>query len=169
MHESLTHQLMHHRLLFLLTGLIWLTGLSGCSEEVEPKPATYAQLLTGRESKAWRLTGIQLIEGEGAPVSFNIPSDCVYDDLYVFYANADNAYEIQEGASKCNPDDPDVFFEGDWALVNATATLSFVFPILFAQTVPYTIISLTATTLTVEYYFSEDDFRYRFILSAQNG
>src|SRR5688572_8869964 len=87
-----------------------ILSFSGCSEEVKPNPYTYSQLLTGTTSKSWRLTGIQLIEEGQQPYSFNIPNNCVYDDLYVIYADKDRKFEIKEGASKCDPNDLDVFY-----------------------------------------------------------
>lgn len=149
----------------MLVGL--LCSIGGCTEEVEPKPQTYSQLLTGTSSKSWRLTGIQLIEANAQPVSYNLQNNCVYDDVYVFYADRDRKYEIQEGASKCAPEDPDIYVEDTWSIVNATGTINFYFPVLGADS--YTLKSLTENTLTIEYYVTDLNFSYRFIFTAQKG
>ena len=152
-------------LVVLLTGV--LAGIGGCSEKEEPKPYTYSQLLTGTTSKSWRISGIQLIEANAQPVSFNLPNNCVYDDIYIFYADKDRKFEIQEGASKCSPEDPDILVEDTWSIINATSTINFFFPVLGADS--YTLKSLTETTLTIEYYFPDLNFSYRFIFTAQRG
>jgi hypothetical protein len=144
-----------------------MMGFGGCTEEVKPKPYTYSQLLTGTTSKAWRLTGIQLIEEGQQPFSFNIPNNCVYDDLYVFHADKDRTFEIHEGASKCDPGDPDVFFTDTWSIVNATSTINFLLPLLPSGT--YTLKSLTENSFTMEYYFEQDKYSYRFIFTSQRN
>jgi hypothetical protein len=154
--------------LILFTGLLAIAG--GCSETVEPKPLTYSQLLSGTTSKTWRLTGIQLIEENAPPVSFDLRSildECESDDLYVFYADKDRKFEIQEGATKCAPEDPDLLLEDTWSIVNATATINFFFPVLGADA--YTLKSLTENTFTIEYYIPDLNFSYRFIFTAQRG
>ncbi|MDO1448550.1 hypothetical protein Q0590_19895 [Rhodocytophaga aerolata] len=148
----------------LLAGML---GLGGCTEEVKPTPYTYSQLLTGTTSKSWRLTGIQLIEEGKQPFSFNIPNDCVYDDLYVFHADKDRTFEIKEGASKCDSNDPDVFFTDTWSIVNATSTINFLLPLLPSGT--YTLKNLTENSFTMEYYFEEDNYSYRFIFTSQRN
>ena len=144
------------------------TAFTGCSEEVEPTPATYSQLLTGTSSKSWRLTEIQLLESGKEPVDFDVPNNCIYDDLYVFYAGEGKRFEVQEGASKCDPNDPDVFVENTWSIVNASATITFVFPLFDDQaSIPFTIKRLTERSMTIEYYVPDDNYSYRFTFSAQ--
>jgi hypothetical protein len=144
--------------------------LAGCSEEIEPKPLTYTQLLSGTTSKTWKLTGWQIVESGKDPQNFNIndPSDpdvCLYDDLYVFYADEGRTFELQQGADKCI-EGPDTYFTDTWSLVNATATLNFGIP--FFGVGPYTIRRLTEKSMSVEYYFKEYNFSYRFIFTSQN-
>ncbi len=161
----------HIGLLAAAAGL--LLGTGGCSEEVKPTPITYSQLLTGKESKAWRLTNIRVIDDgeDSGPINVQGAFDpCVADDLYVFYANDIKTFEVQEGNSKCSAGDPDVFVENTWSMVNATATLSFVMPLLTTQfPLPFTVKSLTENTLTVEFYFEDIDLSYRFTFAAQTG
>lgn len=150
-----------------------LLGAGGCSEEVKPTPLTYSQLLTGTESKSWRLTSIRIFDAGEDSGPINVQQNfnpCIADDLYTFYANDIKTFEVREGTSKCNAGDPDVYVENNWSMVNATATLSFVMPLLTTQgALPFTLKSLTENTMTVEFYFEELDLSYRFIFAAQSG
>ncbi|MDQ3536059.1 MAG: hypothetical protein M3421_10585 [Bacteroidota bacterium] len=127
-----------------------------CSERLEPTPQTYSQLLSGTESKTWRLTTIQLIEGKTAPFTFQLPQ-CITDDQYVFYAGDIKLFQVLEGPSKCDPEEEDFFLEDTWSLVNATATLHMVFPLLSDARLPFIIKSLTESSLVIEIYFDEDE------------
>jgi hypothetical protein len=148
--------------------IVFATVLTACSEEVEPTPATYSQLLTGTTSKTWRLTEIQLLESGKEPTNFDVPNNCVYDDVFVFYAGEAKKFEVQEGASKCDPTDPDVFVEDTWSVINASGTINFVFP-LFGGTssIPFILKRLTERSMTVEYYNPDDNYSYRFTFTAQ--
>ena len=155
-------------LLQLISCVALMPVLTSCSEEVEPTPATYTQLLTGTTSKAWRLTEIQLYENGQQSYSEPAPNDCVFDDLFVFYAGEGKKFEVNEGASKCDPNDPDIFVEDTWSLVNASATITFVFPPFGGDSqIPFILKRLTERSMTVEYYFTEDNTSYRFTFAAQ--
>lgn len=154
--------------LLLIPGVVgWLLG--GCSEKLEPKPATYSQLLTGTEKKTWKMVSFQIIDnGTASPVSPVTQSGvdpCITDDFCTFYADAEHKFEASEGASKCNSADPDVYVTDTWTLVNANASLEFYLPILNGK-YPWTIKNLTATVMTIEYYFGDIDASYRFTLNA---
>ncbi len=153
-------------LLVLLAFLL----LAGCSEKIEPKPLTYTQLLTGTESKKWRLSTVEVIDNGNPPEPGGEFDPCVSDDIYIFYAGEEKKFEIREGASKCQPADPELYVEGNWSLVNANATLEFPFAILSRQPLPYTVKKLTATTLVIEIYlakFNDINGSFRFTLDAQ--
>lgn len=144
--------------LLLIPGIIG--GLfGGCSEKLEPKPATYSQLLTGTEKKTWKMVSLQVIDDGTAsqviPVAQSGINPCVTDDLYTFYANADHKFEVSEGATKCTASDPDVYLTDTWTLVNANATLEFAVPLVTETVLPYTIKNLTESTMTVELYLSK--------------
>lgn len=127
-----------------------------CSERLEPTPNTYSQLLSGTESKTWKLTSIELIEGKSAPFSFQLPG-CITDDQYIFYAGEGQLYQVTEGPSKCDPEDEEFFLEDSWSFVNATATLYVVFPLLSDVRLPFIVKKLTETNLIMEIYFDEDE------------
>jgi hypothetical protein len=148
------------RLLLMPGILVWLLG--GCSEKIEPKPATYSQLLTGTEKKVWKMVSIQLID-DGRPSSV-IPvsqlNDCSTDDVLTFYADAERKLEVSQGSAICYPAEPDLYVTDDWTLVNATASLTFYIPYFDGKFIA-TIKNLTANVLTVELYFGDINASYR--------
>ena len=141
-------------------------GAWGCTEQIEPTPLTYTKLLSGESSKAWIMTAYQIREKDkptiSVPVPFGPEDACVFDDQYVFSANEERSFTINEGASKCDPNDPDIFITDNWSMVNATATLNFVVPILFSGSLPFTVHKLTEKQLEVDFFFEEFS-SYRFI------
>lgn len=153
----------------VLIGL--MAALTGCSEKLDPQPATYSQLLTGSTSKTWRLSSVQVLSKGQQPANISASRfGCEGDDLYVFYADAEKSFEVTEGASSCEAGDPDLVVENTWSLVNANATLIFVVPLLTSSPLPFVVKSLTQTNLTVELYFEdEDDTSYQFLFTSQGG
>ncbi|MBD2701208.1 hypothetical protein IC229_11215 [Spirosoma sp. BT702] len=153
--------------LLIIPGIVWVLG--GCTEKLEPKPATYSQILTGTDKKTWRTVSFQIIDdGQASPVTPITQSgvdNCITDDLLTFYANAEHKLEASEGASKCTSTDPDIYVTDSWALVNANATVEFYLPVLNGK-YPWTIKNLTASSLTVEYYFQDINASYRFTLNS---
>ena len=153
--------------LLLIPGIVgWLLG--GCSEKLDPKPATYSQLLTGTDKKSWKMVSYQVLDNGNA--SSVIPAQsgitpCIADDICTFYADAERKFEASEGATKCNATDPDVYVTDTWTLVNANASLEFYLPVLNGV-YPWTIKNLTATVLTIEYYFPDINASYRFTFNS---
>lgn len=157
----------------LLTIVLALLTLAGCSEITEPKPLTYTQLLTGTEKKSWSLVSYEVIDGgeeSGViPASRLFNDNCEADDQFVFYANAERKYEYINGPTKCASSEPDVLLEDTWSFVNATATLEFVFPVFGNVKFPYIVKSLTENRMVIELYLDEldqVDASYRFVLSS---
>jgi hypothetical protein len=156
--------------IYIIGLLAIFVSFGGCTEEVKPTPYTYSQLLSGTTSKTWRLSGVQIIEEGQQPVSFDLREifpECINDDLYVFHADKDRTFEILEGSTKCRPNNPDVVFTDTWSIVNATATINFVFRGFPSGT--FTLKSITENTFTVEYYIEQDNFSYRFIFTSQRN
>ncbi|GAB3960668.1 hypothetical protein GCM10028805_58330 [Spirosoma harenae] len=152
----------------IIPGVVgWLLG--GCSEKIEPKPPTYSQLLTGTDKKTWKMVSFQIIDQGNAsgviPVAQSNLAPCIYDDLLTFYANSERKFEASEGATKCSPSDPDIYVTDTWTLVNANATLEFYIPVLNGV-YPWVIKNLTATSLTVQYYFPDIDASYQFTFNS---
>ena len=146
------------RKLLYIIFLIMIAG-SACRESFEVTPNTYSTLLTGENSKTWKLIGIQLRE-EGKEVYTwdfsNVEGDCGLDDLFIFHADQGRTFIIDEGASKCNPDDSQTLLQDSWSLVNATATLEFVIPIFGFYKFPWTIRELTDRRMVVEIFFGDE-------------
>ncbi|GAB2527831.1 lipocalin-like domain-containing protein [Rufibacter soli] len=97
---------------------IFCVTFSGCNNDDDEKPDD-KKLLT---SKSWKLTAFTATQGS---VSYDIYGDlepCDQDDLWKF---ADNGtYELNEGASKCDPSSNQVYETGTWTLDNGTLTLT---------------------------------------------
>ncbi|SRR6266496_117085 len=68
------------------------------------------QLLTSQE---WRIIKSES-KVNSDPFTDHYPSlpPCTQDDRYKF--NTNNTYVLSEGASKCNPTDPDIIVTGTW-------------------------------------------------------
>ncbi|QHT65535.1 hypothetical protein GXP67_02060 [Rhodocytophaga rosea] len=144
--------------------------LAGCSEEFEPTPLTYSKLLSGDSSKTWRLTGYSIVEEGKQPLTFDLndpsdPDNCVYDELYTFYADEGRTFEISQGEDKCI-DGPDIYYTGSWSIVNANATVNFGTPLFGIG--GYTIKRLTERSMTVELFVNQYNFAYRLVFTAQN-
>ena len=144
------------RSLFIVGTIGWLFG--GCSEKLEPKPATYSQLLTGTDKKAWKLVSFQQIDDGQKSGVINVNTQfnpCRLDDQYVFYANPEHQFQYTNGTIKCSSTEADVLKDDAWSLVNASATLNFVIPVFDGSVLPYTIKNLTSTVMTVEIYLDK--------------
>ena len=156
---------------FLLIPILLVGLLTGCSQKIEPVPNTYSQLLTGTEKKTWKLVSLQIFDnGQGSgviPVQNGL-NPCIADDLYTFYANDERKFELNEGSVKCNATNPDLLLTDSWTLINADASLEFPLRVL-GGSFPWTIKNLTASVLTIEYYFSDINASYRFTFNATSS
>lgn len=152
-----------------LTFALLLAGLTFCREPFEAEPFTYSQLLTGTESKSWRMTGISILEDGSATQNIPLPSnDCVYDDEYVFYANEEKRFEVSNGRLKCEETEEDILVTDRWAFSNANATLEMILPILASDVrLPFIVKSLTEDRLTIEIFFEGGS--YRFVFQSVNN
>ena len=158
------------RLLFRLMFIAFVSGwlLGGCSQKIEPQPATYSQLLTGTTKKSWKMVSLEIIDaGQSSGVirveQSNIPR-CIYDDLLTFYADANHTLEASEGATKCTSTDPDIYVTETWTLINASASLQFYIPV-FNAVAPTVVKNLTSTVLTVQIY-QDIDLSYRLTFNS---
>ncbi|GAB4396928.1 MAG: hypothetical protein OHK0053_12150 [Microscillaceae bacterium] len=137
-----------------------------CSEGLEVTPNTQVKLLTGENSKTWILSKFTLqIEGE-TPIDvnefFGIPA-CTQDDVVTFNRNLSRTYAFSEGATQCDPDDPNVFFEGGWNFSNATSLLTFSIPVFDGgNDTSYLVEELTSSKLKLALYDGTDIWRFEF-------
>lgn len=73
-------------------------------------------------SRSWIQTDITLTVNGATQSIFSQQSVCDADDIYAFTANG--SLTINEGATKCDPADPDVKGTGTWAFGTNNTTLA---------------------------------------------
>ena len=101
------------KLLVLFFGLILMVACKKDEVVIDKNTLAY---LTGSTSKKWKVTEGLVKLGES---SINLVANldqCVTDNILVL--NNNKTYEINEGASKCDPSkDPDLIIKANWTLV----------------------------------------------------
>jgi hypothetical protein len=128
---------------------------SGGSVTPTPVVATKLDMLT---KPTWKLTAYTVdpaapFTSGGVAVAnwYAQMSNCSKDDIYKF--NASGSYAFEEGATKCNPNDPTVWESGTWKF-NTTSTV-----VIMSETSPktdsyeYKLGELTATKLVLVYEY----------------
>lgn len=90
--------------------LLSLIVLSSCDYS-EPKPDSREELIAGtdRFGKTYQINKIEVELGELRP------KQCITDNFITYFPNG--SYEINEGATKCNPGD-DPALTGTWRLID---------------------------------------------------
>jgi hypothetical protein len=137
--------------LWMLPVVLVLALASSCSEEVKPTPYTYTQIFSGKTSKTWVFTSLVLWQ-EGKPdINYTLPN-CIRDDRYIFYANAEKTYEVTNGPSKCASEEPDVIVTDTWAFINAGATLTITIPFLADFSLPYIVREIDKNDMLLEIF-----------------
>lgn len=83
-----------------------------------PEPVTNQSLIAGTDAfgKTWRIVQIEVELGT------LVPRTCLTDNFITYFPNGN--YEINEGATKCNPSDPPAVV-GTWEM-NSSETEIFV-------------------------------------------
>lgn len=116
-------------------------GLAQCNvtsngDDPAPDPnISKTELLAGKSSKSWILTSSK-IDGDEV---LNQAFPCSRDDNMVF--RTDKTYEGNEGGSKCNAKDKQVYETGAWEFNTAETE------VILNKELRYTIVKLTANTL----------------------
>lgn len=135
----------------LFLGVLSFSSCNDDDDDEDPAPPTRTELLTGRN---WMVEGYNIepaidIDGDGTQENNLIPfiAACNLDDFYDF--NVDGSYTIEEGASKCDPNDPTIVQSGDW-LWNSDNT-RLIFEASGGGTSEAEVISITATEVVVEF------------------
>jgi hypothetical protein len=95
---------------------ILVLTVCACGGDDDPQPIS-AELLTGSASKTWYLTDHEL----AGTADFEDQPVCIQDDRWVFYSAG--TMEQNEGASKCDPADPQIYVNGTWELFPESKTL----------------------------------------------
>jgi len=143
-----------------LATLVICLLLVSCSKKSKdstptPTPETKTQLLT---DKNWKVTAATLdpgldLSGTGVLITdlyaFEMANGnaCQLDNIFNFNINGN--YTDYEGATLCDPQDPQLYDSGTWSFLNNEATLSF-------QGREYTIVTLNSTTLKLKFYWDSD-------------
>lgn len=113
--------------------------LSACKDDDDPK-ASKTELLT---AKSWKMTKVKAMGVEGEPDA------CDKDDTYTY--NTDKSYKQDEGATKCDSDDPQTL-TGTWSF-NSSETIITSTVVESGISISYDqeIIELSSSTLKVKY------------------
>lgn len=102
------------RKLMLLSAFIVV--LTACKKDPvdsgEGKPTL--ELLTNNSSKTWQVQDGVAKQGDLEVNLIASQNPCVTDNQITLYSNF--SYEFKEGATKCNPDDPDIILSANWEL-----------------------------------------------------
>ena len=94
------------KILFIALSLVLFTV--GACKKSDSKPApTKTDML----SKDWKLVDVLA----GGVSVYSLLDACQKDDIYKFANN--NTYQITEGATKCDPADPDIYDAGTWGFL----------------------------------------------------
>jgi len=159
--------------------------LNACKKDKDPAPPTKTDLLT---AKTWKLTAWtvdQPIQLDSAGTSV-IPTDiynylsqrqgnCVLDNTIKF--NKDKSYTVEQGATKCDPIQDQVYASGTWLFSSDENTVALTitspvdtdkltdFDVLRLQATNYSIVELTATTF--KYTYSLGSYTFTETLTAQ--
>jgi hypothetical protein len=101
----------------IITSLILTVLLAGCGDDADPVAAEKKAKLLGGSSddgKSWILLSIaeKVNDEPEADLDFGA---CFFDNIYTFYNTANQGFDTDEGATKCNVDEPDLVEEGHWA------------------------------------------------------
>lgn len=146
----------------LFLGVLSFSSCNDDDDEDDPTPPTKTELLTARN---WIVEGLTVepaidIDNNGTQENNLIPflAACNLDDFYDF--NADRSYTIEEGASKCDPNDPTIVESGDW-LWNSDNT-RLIFEPNGGTTMEAEVISLTATELVAEFTVVDQNVTYTY-------
>jgi len=121
--------------------------LSSCEKKSDPIKSTTDYLTAGN----WKVTGMTVSPGIDVmgvvitDIYQYMLEDCTKDDLIRF--NTDGTVTEDEGATKCDPDDPQTTNDGTWTLTDNDKTLTVMYP--NEDPAPATIVSINGTTLVV--------------------
>jgi hypothetical protein len=147
---------------FLLLSLASAFAFTSCSDDKkkeDPKPtpapaATKTQLISAKD---WKMTKQTMnMNGSGdIDITNTFYTACELDNLQRFAANG--TYTVDEGATKCDPSDPQTFASGTWAFTNNETKLKITEG---ADVSEVDIVELTATKVVVKESGTEQGMTY---------
>ena len=99
----------------IIPGAFFLLLLACKKDPVDSGEQTpVIELLTNNSSKTWQVKDGVAKQGELEVNLIASQNPCVTDNQITLYS--DFSYEFKEGATKCNPDDPDTILKANWEL-----------------------------------------------------
>jgi len=145
--------------------MILMLILGSCSEDPKPIVEDFYKTITGQTKKTWKLTAITW-KGDGKDdIKYSDP--CFSDDRYTFYANEERLYEFSYGSIKCDAEEPEGMISDEWSFVNATSTLTIIFPLLSSNSLPFFVRKVTSKEMTIEIYLDQDN-KYSYMATLQS-
>lgn len=123
----------------LALSLIALLAFSGCQKDDPPPPPTKTELI----SRDWKATAMTAVFPApiGTVDALAQLQACERDNI--IKVKADGTYIVDEGATKCNPADPQTVETGNWVFASNETKLT-----IMGET--WDIVSLSATTLVLK-------------------
>lgn len=94
-------------------------ALSSCGKNDDKPKSSKTTLLT---DKPWKIVSFISKTGTESEDIFKTGEQCEKDN--VFFFKTDNTLVVEEGATKCDADDPD-FYSGPWAFTDNETKLRF--------------------------------------------
>ncbi|MGV3588044.1 MAG: lipocalin family protein [Adhaeribacter sp.] len=139
----------------LLVIILSLLTLVSCQKDNDPP--SNSELIIG---KNWLITNYLVTEDKRPSYDlFAMPNItiCTKDDIYKF--SSDGKYIIDEGATRCFQNDPQIYQEGTWVIADNILKWTYAFQRgHFTET--YTILELTPKQMVLERTFSEQGINY---------
>lgn len=134
----------------LLLASILILAASSCKKDDEEK--TNTDKLTGKNfvMSGWTIDPPVTIQGTSFADLWSFLPECTKDDFMVF--NADGTVTFDEGATKCDPGDPQTD-QGTWTYVDNETKISVTAD---GETDVMEIVELTDSTLKVSFEETED-------------
>ncbi|MEM9052168.1 MAG: hypothetical protein AAGC47_08975 [Bacteroidota bacterium] len=136
--------------MLLFLGVLSFTSCNDDDDEEDPPAPTRSELLT---AKNWSISELTVnpalaIGQNGNPETNLIPFTpaCVLDDFENY--NSGGTFTWEEGASKCDPNDPDIFASGNW-LWNSDET-KLIVQENDGSSIEFTIVSISSTEMVRE-------------------
>lgn len=125
-----------------ITAVVFLTQIIACKKD-NPQPSKTALL-----SKSWKTIAAT---SNGQDV-FTAMSSCSKDDLFIL--TSDGKYSYDEGPTKCNSSDPQVYETGTWVFQDNQTKLTTATTGGGGGSITYSIVELTSSELKLTYSFT---------------
>jgi hypothetical protein len=131
---------MKNYLLLLIAASAFI--FTSCGDNNPPEP-TKTELIT---NKNWKITAQSESDNGGAATdSYTNISSCNKDDIFIF--GTDGKFTWDEGATKCDPADPQTVETGTWAFTNEEGKIVLTF---VGDTDEFDIVELTSSRLVIK-------------------